>query len=90
MVAIASRDRARARTPPRELGIPRAHASYEALLADPGLDAVYIPLPNALHVPWAERALEAGKHVLCEKPLGRRAGEVERAFATRRARRSGC
>ena len=72
---------ARRPTRPREFGIPGAHGSYEALLADPEIDAVYVPLPNALHLPWAERALEAGKHVLCEKPLGRRSGEVERAFA---------
>jgi xylose dehydrogenase (NAD/NADP) len=79
-VAVASRDRARAEAYAREKGIPRAHGSYEALLADPEIDAVYLSLPNALHVPWAIRALEAGKHVLCEKPLSRRAAEAERAF----------
>jgi D-xylose 1-dehydrogenase (NADP+, D-xylono-1,5-lactone-forming) len=80
VMAIASRDRAAATDAAQEYGIPGAHGSYAALLADPEIDAVYIPLPNALHLPWAERALEAGKHVLCEKPLGRRSGEVERAF----------
>ena len=70
MVAIASRDRARARAVADQLGIPNAYGSYEELLADPEIEAVYIPLPNHLHVPWSIRALEAGKHVLCEKPIG--------------------
>jgi predicted dehydrogenase len=78
--AVASRDRARAAQYARENGIPRAHDSYDALLADPEVDVVYIPLPNSLHVEWTIRALEAGKHVLCEKPLSRRTAEVERAF----------
>ncbi len=69
VTAIASRDAARAREIAGKLGIARAHGSYEALLADPGVDAVYIPLPNHLHVPWSIKALEAGKHVLCEKPI---------------------
>jgi xylose dehydrogenase (NAD/NADP) len=79
-VAVGSRDGARAEAYAREKGIARAHGSYEALLADPDIDAIYNPLPNALHVEWSIRALEAGKHVLCEKPLTRRPEEVERAF----------
>jgi predicted dehydrogenase len=80
VAAVASRDQARAEAYARENGIERAHGSYEALLADPDVDAVYISLPNSLHVEWSVRALEAGKHVLCEKPLDRRPEEVERAF----------
>jgi predicted dehydrogenase len=79
-VAVGSRDGARAEAYAREKGIARAHASYEELLADPEVDAIYNPLPNALHVEWSIRALEAGKHVLCEKPLSRRPEDVERAF----------
>jgi D-xylose 1-dehydrogenase (NADP+, D-xylono-1,5-lactone-forming) len=79
-VAVGSRDGARAEAYAREKGIPRAHGSYEALLADPDVDAIYNPLPNALHVEWSIRALEAGKHVLCEKPLTRRPEEVDRAL----------
>ena len=77
---MASRDAARAAAYAREHGIPRAHGSYDALLADDDVEAVYVSLPNSLHVPWSIRALEAGKHVLCEKPLDRRWEEVERAF----------
>jgi predicted dehydrogenase len=80
VVAVGSRDRERGEAFAAEHGIPRVHDSYDELLADPEVEAVYIPLPNALHVPWAVRALEAGKHVLCEKPLARRAAEVEAAF----------
>src|SRR5260221_8681812 len=69
LAAVASRTLARARAYAGEWQIPRAFGSYEALLADPGIDVVYIPLPNHLHVEWTVRALDAGKHVLCEKPL---------------------
>ena len=67
--AVASRDEGKARQAAEELGLPRAYGSYEALIADPEIDAVYIPLPNHLHVEWTTRAAEAGKHVLCEKPI---------------------
>jgi predicted dehydrogenase len=76
VAAIGSRDSAKARAIAQQLGIPRAHDSYEALLADPAIDAVYIPLPNHLHVPWSLRALAAGKHVLCEKPIALTAAEA--------------
>jgi D-xylose 1-dehydrogenase (NADP+, D-xylono-1,5-lactone-forming) len=79
-VAVASRSRERAEAFAREHGIPRAHGSYEDLLADGEVDAVYVPLPNSLHVEWSIRALEAGKHVLCEKPMSRHPEDVERAF----------
>lgn len=69
IVAVASRQADKAQAFAREFGIARAHDSYEALLVDPQVDAVYLPLPNHLHAPWAMRAAEAGKHVLCEKPL---------------------
>jgi len=80
LVAVASRSQERADAYARTEGIPHAHGSYEALLADPGVEAVYISLPNSLHVDWSIRALEAGKHVLCEKPLDARPSEVARAF----------
>ena len=80
VVAVASRDLGKAEAYAREHGIERAHGSYEALLEDPDVEAVYISLPNSLHVEWSVRALEAGKHVLCEKPLDRDPDEVARAF----------
>ncbi len=80
VVAVGSRDRARAEAYAHAHGLEHAHASYEALLADPDVDAVYISLPNSMHVEWSVRALEAGKHVLCEKPMSPDPGQVERAF----------
>jgi predicted dehydrogenase len=80
IVAVGSRDEARARAYAEQYEIERAHGSYEALLADDEVDAVYIPLPNSMHVEWSVRALEAGKHVLCEKPLTRDPAQVEVAF----------
>lgn len=77
VVAIASRELGRAQATAKELGIPRAYGSYEALLADPEIDAVYNPLPNHLHVPLTLQAAKAGKHVLCEKPMAMNAAEAE-------------
>src|SRR5437764_5948515 len=84
IVAIASRDKAKADEAARRLEIPRAYGSYEALLADAEVDAVYNPLPNHLHVPWSIKALEAGKHVLCEKPIALSAAEAETLVAAGR------
>jgi len=83
VVAIASRDVAQARQVAGRLGIARVHEGYEALLAEPEVDAVYVPLPNHLHLPWSTRAAEAGKHVLCEKPIGLTAAEAEALIAVR-------
>ena len=80
LLAVASRDQARADEYAAEWEVPRAFGSYEALLADDEIEAVYISLPNNLHCEWSIRAVEAGKHVLCEKPMGKRAAEVEEAF----------
>ena len=77
VVGIASRDLDKAQAAAKLLGIPKAYGSYEELLADPDIDAVYIPLPNHLHVPWSIKALEAGKHVLCEKPIGLSVAEAQ-------------
>jgi D-xylose 1-dehydrogenase (NADP+, D-xylono-1,5-lactone-forming) len=69
VVSLASRDRARAQALAAEVGVERVHASYDALLADPDVDAIYNPLPNSMHAEWSIRAAAAGKAVLCEKPL---------------------
>src|SRR5947208_6211709 len=88
VLAVAARDPERARRFAARHGIPRVHQSYDALLADPEIDAVYNPLPNALHAPWTIRALAAGKHVLCEKPFAANAAEAEEmARAAERAGR---
>jgi D-xylose 1-dehydrogenase (NADP+, D-xylono-1,5-lactone-forming) len=80
LVAVASREQSRAEEYARKWEIERAYGSYEALLEDPDVDAVYISLPNTMHVEWSIKAVEAGKHVLCEKPFSRHAEEVEHAF----------
>lgn len=85
VVAIASRRQDAARRAASTLDIPRAHGTYDALLLDPEVDAVYIPLPNHLHVPWSIKAIEAGKHVLCEKPIGLDAGDAQRLADAARA-----
>jgi predicted dehydrogenase len=87
VVAVASRDAGRAQAYARAHGLARAHGSYDALLEDPEVDAIYVPLPNGLHHEWTLRVLRAGKHVLCEKPYSRRPAEVEEAFSL--AERSG-
>ena len=81
LVAVASREQARADAYAREWEIPRAYGSYDELLADAEIEAVYISLPNTLHCEWSIKAMEAGKHVLCEKPLSRDPDEVSAAFA---------
>ena len=85
VVAIASRDADVAHAAAAKLGIPRAHGSYEALLADADVDVVYIPLPNHLHAEWTIAAARAGKHVLCEKPLAMTATDAERMVEAARA-----
>ena len=88
LVGVASRDQGRADAYAHEWNIPRAYGSYEALLADPEIEAVYISLPNSLHAEWSIKALDAGKHVLCEKPFSRHPEEVDASFdaAERNAR----
>ena len=83
VVAIASRDAAKARKAAESLDIERAYDSYEALLADPDVEAIYNPLPNDLHVPWTIRAAQAGKHVLCEKPIAMSAAEARTLLPVR-------
>jgi predicted dehydrogenase len=83
ITAIASRDATRARDVAAQLSIPKSYGSYEELLADPAIDAVYNPLPNHLHVPWSAKAAEAGKHVLCEKPIALSAVEAKVLIAVR-------
>jgi predicted dehydrogenase len=83
VVAISSRSLAKARQAAEQLGIEKYYGSYEELLADPDIDAVYNPLPNHLHCPWSIKAMEAGKHVLCEKPLGLNSSEIEAMIRAR-------
>ena len=83
VIAIASRDSEKAKAAARELGIPKSYGSYEALLADPEVDAIYNPLPNHLHVPWSINAAQAGKHVLCEKPIALNVDETLELMSVR-------
>ena len=83
ITAISSRDGKKAEETARKLKIPKAYWSYEEMLADPEIEAVYNPLPNHLHLPWSIKAAEAGKHVLCEKPLGLNTAEVQQLIAVR-------
>jgi predicted dehydrogenase len=83
VTAIASRDAGKAEDAARKLGVPKAFGSYETLLADPEIEAIYNPLPNHLHVPWSIKAAEAGKHVLCEKPLSLSVAEGKTLLAAR-------
>src|SRR5216684_3712610 len=83
IAAIASRDLTKAQAAARNLAIPKAYGSYEDLLADPEIEAIYNPLPNHLHVPWSIKAAEAGKHVLCEKPLSLSVAEARTLLRVR-------
>ena len=85
LAAVASRSQAKAEAYAKEKGIPKAHGSYEALLADPGIDAIYISLPNTLHCEWTVKAAEAGKHVLCEKPITPTLAELDEVEAAAKA-----
>ena len=85
VTAIASRDLEKARAAAAKLGIPKAYGSYEELLADDDIDAIYNPLPNHLHVPWTIKAAERGKHVLCEKPIALSADEARQLLAVARS-----
>ncbi len=86
LVAVASRDRARAESYAREWGVPRAVSGYDTLLSDRSINAVYIPLPNSEHVEWTLQAIEAGKHVLCEKPIALTPADVDRIAAAAAAK----
>ena len=79
--AIASRDLSKAQAVAHKLGIPKAYGSYEELLRDPEIEVIYNPLPNHLHIPWSIRAAQAGKHVLCEKPLSLNVAEADELLA---------
>ena len=81
LLAIASRDLSKAQVTANKFGLPKAYGSYEELLADSEIDVIYNPMPNHQHVPWSIKALEAGKHVLCEKPVGLNSGEAEKLLA---------
>jgi xylose dehydrogenase (NAD/NADP) len=81
LLAIASRSSEKAEQAAARYGVPRSYSSYEALLEDKDIDAVYIPLPNSLHASWTMRAAEAGKHVLCEKPIASNAEEARQMVA---------
>jgi hypothetical protein len=83
VTAIASRDRKKAEEAARTLGIPKAYGSYEELLADGDVEAIYNPLPNHLHISWSVKCARAGKHVLCEKPLSLNAAEARELLAAR-------
>src|SRR5207248_8765904 len=83
VAAIASRELSKAEKATQQLGIAKAYGSYEELLADPEIEAIYNPLPNHLHVPWSIKAAEAGKHVLCEKPLSLTVAEAKSLLAAR-------
>src|SRR4051812_36008094 len=83
VVAIASRNPAKSGAAAKKLGIPAAYGSYEELIDDPNVEAIYNPLPNHLHVPWTIRAMQAGKHVLCEKPIALNAAEARELLGVR-------